>query len=383
MQQELSVHFAILAFCTFAIVYSYFVYPIILIMFRRRRTAVDILDNENRQPISLIITVHNEESSIGRKLDETVQFLDELPELEIIVASDGSSDGTDSIVSKYPDVRLVPTDTRAGKENAQKNAIESAKGDILIFSDVATSIDIQSMQRILQVFGDPTVGAISSRDRIRGDDGTENAEGLYVRYEMWLRKLESELAGLVGLSGSFFAARRVVCSNWDTTIPSDFVVAINTKLLGFRSVADDNVVGTYADISRSEGEFARKTRTIIRGMTALWKKREILNVTKYRLFSFQVWSHKFMRWAVPWFGIGYSVTAIILTAKSSSYFIFLVPVLLSLAIGMFATVLPSIRKNTVIRTLYFFIMTNAAVLFAGALFLAGKRITMWSPTLRT
>ena len=94
-------------------------------------------------------------------------------------------------------------------------------------------------------------------------------EGAYVRYEMWLRRLESQRAGLVGLSGSFFGVRRSIVRDWNASIPSDFACAMHAVRAGMRAVADPRVVGVYRDIKDPSKEFARKVRTAIRGMTAV------------------------------------------------------------------------------------------------------------------
>ena len=121
-------------------------------------------------------------------------------------------------------------DERRGKEYAQFCAIEKASGDILVFSDVATRFPQDAFRKLASRFRDRAVGAVSSEDRFISNDGRIVGEGMYVRYEMWLRKLESVHAGLVGLSGSFFAARREVCADWDIHSPSsgcDITLKIN------------------------------------------------------------------------------------------------------------------------------------------------------------
>ena len=187
--------------------YSYFLYPLILRLLPRRqavRSAADVLPR-----LSLIITVHNEAARVGTKLENTLGIDYPDDRLEIIVASDGSTDATDAIVAGFADrgVRLVRADARKGKEYAQLCAIREASGEILVFSDVATQIPADALRLIAAGFDDARVGAVSSEDRFISQDGSVAGEGAYVKYEMWLRRLESDRAGLVGLSGSFFAAR--------------------------------------------------------------------------------------------------------------------------------------------------------------------------------
>ncbi len=188
-------------------VYSYFVYPVLLKLLPARKVA-ETIENAGGEllRLSLIIAVHNEAARIREKLDNTLQIEYPSELMEIIVASDFSTDETDVIVESYADigVRLVRTDQRKGKEYAQLCAIRESKGNILVFSDVATHIPADALRLLAVPFSDPQIGALSSEDKFISSDGGVVSEGAYVKYEMWLRRLESDRAGLVGLSGSFF-----------------------------------------------------------------------------------------------------------------------------------------------------------------------------------
>jgi hypothetical protein len=206
---------------------------------------------------------------------------------------------------------------------------------------------------------------------------------MYIRYEMWLRALESRKGGLVGLSGSFFAARREVCARWDTDIPSDFAVAINSRLLGLRAISDEGVVGLYRDAQDTAHEFERKVRTIIRGISTLWKKREALSFVKYGRFAFQLWSHKVMRYAVPWFALAYATGALLILARTPWFgAALLAPAVVLLTAGATGALSPESRRLGPIRAAYYFVQVNVAVMVAGVQFLLGKRVRTWVPTRR-
>ena len=180
--------------------YSYFLYPLILLLVPARSLGSLRQKGDFSFPeLSLIITVHNEEARIREKLDNTLALDYPRDCLEIIVASDFSVDATDSIVGSYANqyVRLVRADQRNGKEYAQLCAIREASGEILVFSDVATAIPAEAFRLLVAAFADERVGALSSEDRFISNDGRVAGEGAYVKYEMWLRRLESDRAGLV------------------------------------------------------------------------------------------------------------------------------------------------------------------------------------------
>src|SRR5690606_31832223 len=112
-----------------------------------------------------------------------------------------------------------------------------------VFSDAGTQIPRGALTQLVRQFSDPSVGAVSSEDQFISADGSLVGEGAYVRFEMWLRKQETKRAGLVGLSGSFFAIRKSVVKSWDSTIPSDFACALNTVRARKVAISDPLVRG--------------------------------------------------------------------------------------------------------------------------------------------
>jgi len=367
--------------------YSYFLYPLILKLLPARefiQTDGKSDSNTELPVLSLIITVHNEEARIREKLDNTLQIKYPSELLEIIVASDFSSDETDNIVESYVEkgVRLVRADERKGKEYAQLCAIRASKGEILVFSDVATQIPVDALRLLADRFANPQVGALSSEDQFISNDGSVVGEGAYVKYEMWLRRLESDRAGLVGLSGSFFAARRVVCEGWDIYCPSDFNTALNSAKQGLVAITCPDVVGIYKDVQDASLEYSRKMRTVIRGITAIARHPEVLNPFRMGLFAFQVWSHKIMRWGVPWFMVIFFLLTLALQSDGAIFLLALIAQLAFYTLALIGWLSESLRKNTLIKIIFFFVQTNLALAQATVSFLMGKRMTVWAPSKR-
>ncbi len=360
-------------------VYSYFLYPLILMLLPKREpgSAAD----EELPSVTLIIAAHNEATRIEEKLNNSLAIDYPREQFEILVASDCSTDETDEIVSRTEGVTLVRADEHLGKEYAQSLAVKAATGDILVFSDAATSVPVDAIRNLVEVFRDPTVGAVSSEDRFITDDGEVAGEGLYVRYEMWLRAQESRLAGLVGLSGSFFAARASVCRDWDIVSPSDFNTALNCARQGLVAVSSPAVIGVYKDIKNPAKEFQRKVRTVIRGMTAVARAPVVLSFSRMGWFAFQVWSHKIMRWLVPWFLLALAVTTL-LVPKSPLVLLALIAQLLFYGAALMAWVAPVLRESGLMRVVFFFAQVNAAIGLAAIQFVRGKRITTWKPSVR-
>jgi glycosyltransferase involved in cell wall biosynthesis len=369
---------------SFCAVYSYAIYPIVLSLLPRRRPGAppDGAADQPQPLVSLVIACRNERARIAHKLENSLELL--YPRIEIIVASDASDDGSHAIVKSYEarGVRLVASPDRRGKEHAQGLAIRAARGEVVVFSDAGTDLPPDSIDRIVADFRDPRVGAVSSEDTFLSTDGTVVGEGLYVRYEMWLRRLESSRWGLVGLSGSFFAVRREVLDRWDTSIPSDFASAINTVRAGLVAVSNPGVRGIYRDIKDPAGEYRRKVRTAMRGMAALAAIPEVLNPGRYGVFAFQVWSHKVMRWLVPWFLLVAFVVNGALVERGGPYPALFVLQVLGYGLAAGAHVLPALRRVSLVRIVYYFVVANLALGHAGIRFLMGQRITFWEPSVR-
>ena len=366
-------------------VYSYFLYPAILKLIpHRRRAMVDSADRMDLPRMSLIITAHNEQGRIREKVEDSLRIDYPRDIFEIIVASDCSSDDTDKIVNTYSGrgVRLVRADERKGKEYAQLCAIRGASGDILVFSDVATRIPANALRLMAREFADERVGALSSEDRFVSKNGEIAGEGAYVRYEMWLRRLESERGGLVGLSGSLFAARREVCRDWDIYSPSDFNTALNCVKNGLVAIHCSDVIGIYQDVKDAGLEYRRKLRTVIRGLTAIVRHPEVLNPLRTGLFAFQVWSHKVMRWGVPWFMLLFAVLTLLFLGQGLIYGVALVAQLVFYGIALVGWLVPGVRNNSLARIVFFFVQSNLAMAQAELSFLLGKRMTVWTPSQR-
>jgi glycosyltransferase involved in cell wall biosynthesis len=361
--------------------YAYFGYPCALMVLSlfKRRTVKKAPATGAPPRVSLIITAHNERQRIRAKIENTLAQDYPASALEIFVASDCSTDGTDEVVRRYSDrVRLVPAPERRGKEAAQQLALESASGEIVIFSDVATALAPDGVSRMVANFADATVGCVSSVDRFVDDDGKLSGEGAYVRYEMRLRSLESRVHSLVGLSGSFFAARREVCRHWAADRQSDFNTLLNAIEMGLRGVLDEETAGYYRDITDGRREFDRKSRTVLRGIHVLATNARMLNPFRHRLFAWQLASHKLCRWLVPFAMIAALITNVVLVPRSPLYGATMAAQCAFYA----AAVAGRWTRAALARFPAYLVLANLAVLMAWVRFARGERVSMWNPSSR-
>ncbi len=371
---------AFVLFCFFAVFYAYFGYPLILRTLRSLgiRRFSKPAENPGLPSMTVIVTVRNEERVVREKIENTLALRYSMP-VQIIVASDASVAGTDDAVREYASrgVELVRLHQRGGKEHAQRLAVGPARGDVILFTDAKIKLQPDALERVAEYFRDERIGAVSSIDRIEGEG---SGEDMYVRYEMALRAMESDVNSLVGLSGSCFAVRRDVTADLRVDIPSDFALLLEARRRGLSGVHAPDVVGTYQAVASEEAEFKRKVRTVLRGMTALYACREVMNPSRYGMFAWQVFSHKLCRWLVPWF-LAFAAVSLLTSAKGDAWLELLL--VLSFAFVILAAAgffVPSLRRKRICKLPLFFLIVNAGIAVAWFHFLRGRRTVAWNPS---
>lgn len=357
--------------------FAYAGYPALLSLLARL-SPNPVAAAEIHPPLSVIIAVHNGATALAHKLEQTLA-LDYPGPVEVIVASDGSTDATDEIATSFAPsgVRLVRNAQRGGKEAAQASAIGEAKGEILVFTDVTAEIAPDSLSWIARPFADPTVGAVSSEDLV----AVEGGEGAYVRYEMALRRLETEAATIVGCSGSFFAVRRELASPWPAELASDFRCALESARRGLRAVSEPRALASFRTVSDPRAEWHRKVRTVRRGIAVLAAYRELLHPRHGRA-ALALWGHKVARFTSPFallLVFGASWLAAQTSAAAAALF---AAQLLLYALGGLALAFEPARRRFVPRMAGFFMLVNASMLVAWANHLSGRRAVTWEPTRR-
>ncbi len=359
------------------VTFSYAGYPALLALLARvspRR----IREGDFSPPISVIIAVHNGEGALPKKLEATLALEYDGP-MEIIVASDGSRDRTVEIARAFADrgVRVEERETRGGKEAAQAAAIAAATGDILVFTDVTAELDPGALTAVVRPFSDPGVGAVSSEDRVDSEGG----EGAYVRFEMALRRLESEASTLVGLSGSFFAIRRELGTPWPHDLASDFRSALETARRGLRAVSEPKATARFRAPDNPAREWSRKVRTVRRGLAVLSTYRDLLH-PRFGRAAFSLWGHKVARFTSPFDLMVLLVASAVAASASPAAATLLFVQLAAYLLGGLSLLVPALARWTPARLGGFFLLVNASMLVAWGYHLTAPRVVVWEPTRR-
>ena len=364
------------------IVYAYFGYPLVLYLIRLVRvsdTREEPSDGEFTPTVSLLMPAHNEEGTIEAKIRNTFELEYPREYLQIVVVSDGSTDATNSIVRKYLDegVTFIAMESRRGKAQALNAGLSVATGDIVVFTDASILLEPDSLRCIARRFRDGKIGCVSGSDRIQDGGG----EGIYGRYELFLRDLESAVHSIVGASGSFYAQRRKICLPFLEGMAPDFLSALTTVESGYRAVSEPTACGQMTSAKEAKDEFRRKERTVIRGMTTLYHKRNLLNPFRFGVFSLSLWSHKVIRWLVPFFMILLFLSNAFLLDGRYYGPVFIAQCAFYLS-ASFSLLGAGISRNPLSKIPYFFCVSNAAILAGTMKYMAGIRQEVWSPTKR-
>ena len=371
----------VVVICALAVAYPMVLYPLLVQWLARLRPRpwksadVDL-------SVAHLITVFNEEKRIGAKLENAIAVRAPNGGLRTYVISDGSDDGTERIVRSFADhdVHWIGCE-RQGKERAQMTAIEQIDADILVFSDASSLLDEESLRALVRPFADPDVASVSGTDRL-ATDGKGTGEDIYVDYEMRVRRAESRVDSLVGLSGCYFAVRREVIDGWVPDVPNDMGSALVSIIMGKRAVSVDDAHCTYGATTSSAREYKRKKRTALRGLRGLIAYRKALT-SGPRLACWQIFSHKVMRFLAPFFSlvalIAISVAALL--GAAWAHWLGLLT-LAGFGLAVAGLVVPALARFKPIRALLFLVVSMAAVGAAWLAVFKSDSAALWAPTER-
>jgi len=284
--------------------YTYLGYPV-LTLFLSLFINNKVNRGDDEPKVAFLITAYNEEKNIHEKLENTLSLDYPKEKLEIIVASDSSSDQTDEIVKKFrKGVILFRVEGRVGKTETQNQAVKIAKGDIIIFSDATANYKKDAIRKIVRNYHDPSIGAVSGRYEYVNPKGASVGLGtiLFWKYENSVKSRQTQIKTVTGCCGCIYSVRRVLYEPLPRDIISDLVEPLKILEKGYRIAFEPEAVAYEETTETSKEEFSMRVRVISRGMHGLWYMRRLFNPMQYGFVSFQLLSHKVLRWMIP-FGL--------------------------------------------------------------------------------
>jgi poly-beta-1,6-N-acetyl-D-glucosamine synthase len=282
--------------------YTYIGYGIMISLLARTKLFV----KSNQGTVSylpdttLLIAAYNEAAIIEEKIKNTLALHYPKDRMKIYIVTDGSDDGTPEIVERYSEVKLFHQPLRLGKVNAVNRVMKEVNTPIVVFTDANTFINPDGLQVMVRHFADPRVGGVAGEKRIvkNGKDGASGSgEGLYWRYESYLKQKDSEVHSVQGAAGEFFSLRTSLYeSPASNVIIEDFYISMRIVAKGYRFIYEPEAHATEtASISIAE-EWKRKVRISAGGLQAILKLRGLLNPFRYGITTFQYISHRVLRW---------------------------------------------------------------------------------------
>jgi cellulose synthase/poly-beta-1,6-N-acetylglucosamine synthase-like glycosyltransferase len=303
--------------CLFLVVHTYFLYPLFLVcasaLVQVGRDWRYLRTRQDRRPrttpgalpsVTIVVPAYNEEGRLPDKLANLRAIDYPRDRLEVIFVSDGSTDRTNDIIRAVedPTIRILVLAARAGKCNALNRAVAAACHDVLVFSDAATLFAPDAIRALVRHFTDPRVGAVCGALEFEATPESSKTEGVYWGYESMLRLMESRLGITLVASGAIYAVRRSCYPTLPAdTLTDDLVVPLAVRRRGFRVLYDPEARATDFAASNVAGEFTRRVRVATGSFRCL---RDLVRTPMDPLTAFAFFSHKFLRWVLPFLLLG-------------------------------------------------------------------------------
>lgn len=373
------------------LVYTAVGYPALVSVLSRLRPRPVRKQTGDLPTVSVIITAYNEQAAIHEKLNNTFGLDYPRDRIEVIVASDCSSDSTDEIVKAHPQygegwgqVRLCRLPKRGGKTTAQNTAVLEARGEILLFSDATSAYEPDVLHALVPNFADPEVGCVSGRLIYVDPEQTGVGQGArsYWNYEVFIKTCESQIFSLIGVSGCLYAVRSSAYRPLVPEASSDFVIATEMVEQGLRAIFEPTAVCREETNKRASRELSMRTRIITQTYRDLWRMRAMLNPLRSGFYAVQLFSHKILRYAIPLLLLANSAASLRLASRSRLHRLLVGAQTLVIVAAALSSCLErtSAKTHKLARLLAlprYFLLGNAAPLMAIWKVLSGERYAQW------
>jgi cellulose synthase/poly-beta-1,6-N-acetylglucosamine synthase-like glycosyltransferase len=290
------------------IVYVYAGYPLLLLVLGALKRRAPRAQEGHAPGLTLVISAYNEEDVIREKIQNSLSLDYPRERLEVLVASDGSTDGTAGIAAEYAarGVRLLHYPVNRGKNATLNDVVPQARGEIIVFTDANGKFQRDALRKLARHFADPRVGCVCGElHYLSGDDNlVARGYNVYWRYDQRLKRLESRLACLLGANGSIFAIRKELYRPLPGFIPNDMVVPIQVAARGYDVVYDPDAVSREAGSQDAPEELARRSRIIGRGILGVRAVLPEVVASGRPLLLWELLSRKLLRYCTPFFFAG-------------------------------------------------------------------------------
>jgi biofilm PGA synthesis N-glycosyltransferase PgaC len=376
----------------FFVLYTYVGYGIIIYLFSkvRGRPAVFVDQKDQELPaVTFIIAAYNEEQYIAEKLRNTLSLEYPAEKLAILVVTDGSTDRTPDIARQFPGIQVHHEAPRKGKIHAVNRIMKLVKTPLVIFCDANTNLNREAVRYIVRHYQDKTIGGVSGEKRIvtkDQDNASGSGEGIYWKYESFLKKKDAEVYSIVGAAGELFSVRTELYEEPEEgIIIEDFYISLKIASKGFRFAYEPDAYAIETASASVEEEWKRKVRICAGGFQAMGKLSYLLNPFRYGILSFQYISHRVLRWTLAPLFLPLILLSNIWLALHGGFF-YILTLLLQIGFYTLAFAGYHLRDRKIgikgFFVPYYFMVMNLSVYAGFARFLRGKQSVVWEKSKR-
>ena len=333
--------------------------------------------------VTVLIPAYNEAQNIAATIQNKLDQDYPRDRVEIIVISDGSTDGTDDIVRQFSsqNVRLIRREPREGKAAALNEAVRHASGEILVFSDANSLFAPDAIRRMVENFGDPKVGYVTGNltYKIRSAGIAGNGCSAYMKYENTLRTIETRAGSIIGVNGGVDAIRRELYRDVPRNLITDFVLPLHVISTKHRVVYDERVHSSEVANSELGSEFRMRVRVSLRALQGIAYMRRLCNPSNYPWAAFSLISHKVSRYFCFLF-LSIAFATNLMLISSPGYVVLLIAQTMAYLLALLGLRkgLPKFCSRVTSIPAYF-LMSNVAFTVAAVKFLQGETMATWQP----
>lgn len=295
--------------CVFLVFYTYIGYGLLLWALVKIKRIVKggavktVLPADDVLPdVTFMVCAYNEQDVVDMKMDNTLQLDYPKEKLHVVWVTDGSTDETNERLKRYPEVEVIFTPERKGKTAALNHGISMVKSDITIMTDANTMVNKEAVREIVRCFQDPQVACVAGEKRVIARKAGEIAaegEGLYWKYESFLKRLDGEFYSAMGAAGELNAIRTSMYETMpENALLDDFVMSMRMVDKGYKIAYTSNAYAMEYGSADLQEESKRKRRIAAGGLQSSWWLRKMMNPLRHPVVAFQFVSHRVLRWTI-------------------------------------------------------------------------------------
>jgi len=379
--------FGLFAISATGILTTFVLYPLLVWLLSLVRPVPELDSDTHLPSVSMLIVVRNGGKLIGAKLENALAVDYPRDKLEVVVYSDGSTDDTEHVAARHLGdgrVKLLVAREHKGKTAGINQAIKSCAGEIVLFSDADALLKEDAVRRLVHHFRETRIGGVCGQRVLSKDDAEhKDAQSRFIRFDSWIKQLESRVGSISSNDGKIYAIRRALFRPIAEAVTDDLYACLTIVGQHYRFVFEPSAVAWIKVPSRNRShELSRRRRIVCRGLRGIYLMRNLLNPTRYGFYSVSIFCNKVLRRVLPFF--------IILLVASSAWLSFEYPtarLLLAMQAGFFLLAvsypllrLANLRGVERLSSIAFYFCVGNIGSFLGVIdFLRGRRVVQWNP----